>query len=382
MNSAFRSLNRPLENKAEGTGPNRFSQRKMIKWLLFSGAVLSALFLLILILAINTLEFSPSHLLAGIILATLPVPLYLALVLWIDRFEHEPRYLLLLCFLWGGTASIFLALIINTTVQITSGRFATVVISAPFVEEIAKATILFLIFFFKREEFNGILDGIIYAAITALGFAMVENFTYYGRAFAGSLPVGPFSVFFSRGIQNPFLHPFFTCLTGIALGWASQTQNKLIRGTIPLIGIGLAIFFHALWNFSSLSGISNLIYLFLMLPGFLAVLLIAAFALRREKQIICQCLLIEVTGGRISEAEYEQLTSLHRRCKGSFQALFSKGFSCWIDQRRYYQAASELAFQRYQVSKRGAINDARLNYCEASFIELLQKIRAARSGKF
>jgi len=39
-----------------------------------------------------------------------------------------------------------------------------------------------VLFFFKRKEFDGIVDGVVYATMVALGFAMTENVQYYGSA--------------------------------------------------------------------------------------------------------------------------------------------------------------------------------------------------------
>jgi len=63
-----------------------------------------------------------------------------------------------------------------------SERIFGAVISAPIVEESAKAFILFVLFFWKKDEFDGIVDGIVYAGMVGLGFAMTENILYYGRA--------------------------------------------------------------------------------------------------------------------------------------------------------------------------------------------------------
>lgn len=310
------------------------------------------------------------------IAATLPVPLYTALILWIDRFEHEPRYLVFACFLWGATASVFIAILVNTTVQITAVKFSSMVISAPIIEELAKAAVIFAVFFVKRDEFNGILDGIIYAAITALGFAMVENFAYYGRAFAGLFPgVGIGGAFFVRGMQSPFLHPFFTAMTGIGLGWAAQTRNGFVRVLAPFAGLGLAVFFHALWNLSAVAGISNIVYLILMVPAFLVVLSIAGFALRREKRIVSGQLLGEITAGRLTQTEYEHLTSLRRRTTNSFRALFSKGLRGWSAQRRCNQAASEMAFQRHRAAEGHSVDTTKLIASETAFAEFLQQTR-------
>ena len=37
---------------------------------------------------------------------------------------------------------------------------------------------------FRRREFDGIVDGIVYAGLVAAGFAFTENILYFGRAFA------------------------------------------------------------------------------------------------------------------------------------------------------------------------------------------------------
>ena len=48
-----------------------------------------------------------------------------------------------------------------------AGEAFGAVISAPIVEETAKAFILFIFFFWKKDEFDGVVDGIVYAAMAA-----------------------------------------------------------------------------------------------------------------------------------------------------------------------------------------------------------------------
>ena len=38
----------------------------------------------------------------GLLMATLPLPLYVAIALWLDRFEAEPRGMLVRAFAWGA----------------------------------------------------------------------------------------------------------------------------------------------------------------------------------------------------------------------------------------------------------------------------------------
>src|ERR1044072_6753856 len=44
--------------------------------------------------------------LIGMISATLPVPFYLMLVLWIDRYEAEPFWMLATAFFWGALVAV------------------------------------------------------------------------------------------------------------------------------------------------------------------------------------------------------------------------------------------------------------------------------------
>src|SRR5688572_25599436 len=90
---------------------------------------------------------------------------------------------------WGATVAVVIAIIINSigAVVVASafgaavGEIYSLSISAPVVEESAKAIVLFIIYRRFRGEFNGIIDGIVYAAMVGLGFAATENVLYYSE---------------------------------------------------------------------------------------------------------------------------------------------------------------------------------------------------------
>ena len=112
----------------------------------------------------------------------------------------------------------------------------TAVLVAPWVEEAAKGAAVLLVLLFRRREFDGVVDGIVLAGLSGLGFAFTENVLYFGRAFlAGqeqSLTTGFFAVGFTfvlRGVLSPFAHPLFTAMTGIGLGIAARTNNPTTR---------------------------------------------------------------------------------------------------------------------------------------------------------
>src|SRR4030095_6811985 len=100
---------------------------------------------------------------------------------------------------------------------------------AAIVEETGKAIILYIFFFWKKEEFDGVVDGIVYASMSALGFAMTENILYYGKAASEGGGDALTLVFILRGFFAPFSHPLFTSLTGIGLGLARQSNNIAVK---------------------------------------------------------------------------------------------------------------------------------------------------------
>src|SRR5262245_51570406 len=154
-------------------------------------ALLIAIGLGLLVLLVIGVETGPVAFILGFVAATIPVPIYLALVLWIDRYESEPLWMLATAFFWGALVAPFFAFLFNTTAgiivasvtgDVKAGEVFSTVISAPIVEEIGKAVILVIFFIWCRDEFDGVIDGIVYASLVALGFAMTENVLYYGKA--------------------------------------------------------------------------------------------------------------------------------------------------------------------------------------------------------
>src|SRR5438046_10764108 len=65
-----------------------------IKWVLGILAVLFACLLGLISLLIVGVDTGPVGLLIGMILATMPVPIYVLLALWLDRYEPEPPWML------------------------------------------------------------------------------------------------------------------------------------------------------------------------------------------------------------------------------------------------------------------------------------------------
>src|SRR5438128_8389761 len=347
--------------------------------------MVAALLGLIVLLLIGS-ETGPIELIIGMICATLPVPIYIMLLLWIDRYESEPLWMLTTTFLWGALVAVFIAIILNTvngaiiTAATNSARIGEnfgAVISAPIVEESAKAFILLVLFFWKRDEFDGVVDGTVYAGMVGLGFAMTENILYYGRAVqggAGSLTL----IFILRGMAAPFSHPLFTSMTGIGLGWSRQSDNGFVKVTMPVLGFMLAILMHATWNGSATYGGAAgffAAYFLIMGPAFIITLMVIFFSLRREGRIVRQFLYPDCQSGLFDPQEYQKLCSIRGRMGMSWTALTTSGFSNWRARMRCNQIASELAFHRSRVARGFARDQNSAQQRENDYLYSLHELR-------
>lgn len=284
------------------------------------------------------------------------MPIYLGLALLLDRYEPEPFPLLVLTFLWGAGAATGFALIVNSAGQaIVSGTFGSEfgelfgsTISAPVVEETAKATALFAIYKWRRMELDGVLDGIIYAAMVGLGFAFTENVLYYSKALAEDQNVLA-GTFFARGILSPFAHPLFTSLTGIGFGLAARTRHGS-RGLWVLLGLLGAILLHAVWNSSASTaqGTGFLgVYALIMFPTFVVVLVLAIISRAREGKAVRERLGPELASGVLGPYDLEALGSLGARRRAIRAAVGPTRQA----RKQLYRSAVDLAFLRRQLER-------------------------------
>lgn len=291
----------------------------------------------------------------GLCLASLPVPVYVMLVLWIDRFEAEPPQLLAWAFFLGATVSVAVSAIANTAVDMTFADDPSaqrlVLASGAAIEEVAKGCVLIGLWARRPNEFDGVIDGIVYAGMVGLGFAMTENIRYYGFASAAGGLTGSLKLFVLRGCIAPFAHPLFSAIVGVALGLAVARRAR--GWLLGLLGLVLASAVHALWNIAAAAGEFMRVYLFVMVPVFVAGLGLVALALWREGQCVAEQLALEVERGRLSPQDYAALAQLRGRWRASWAALRRGGPRAWSAERGRQQAAGELALLRARRQRAG-----------------------------
>jgi hypothetical protein len=206
-----------------------------------------------------------------------------------------------------------------------------------------------------------------------LGFATTENIQYYGQSIVAPEGGGAALVFFMRGVLSPFSHPLFTSMTGIGFGLARESRRGWVKWVAPPIGLAGAMALHSLWNLSASAGIAFLlVYVFIMVPAFIAVIIVAIFSLRREANVIRTHLESLVAEGVLSRDDIVVLASVRRRIGATMRAL-GHGLGRWRARRRFHALATELAFHSWLTS-RETVDDA-----QAIHQELREAVRAARA---
>lgn len=316
------------------------------------------------VLAIST-ETGLSGLVVGLVLAVLPVLPVVATFLWLDRYESEPPALLLFAFGWGAAVATLASLVVNTAsmeaIAATGGDpSTTAVLVAPVVEETAKGLAVLAIFLARRREFDGIVDGIVYAGLVGIGFAFVENVLYLGRAFleGGSAEVA--AVFVVRAIFSPFAHPLFTMAIGVGIGIAAKRHRAQTWMWGPALGWVVAVLLHALWNFAAVASMSGflLVYVVVQVPLFVAAVALAVMARRREGRLVARHLAVYAHSGWLTTAEVRMLSSLSERSSARGWARRTLGEDARDAMRDFQEVATELAFLRERMSHGTAPVDA------------------------
>jgi RsiW-degrading membrane proteinase PrsW (M82 family) len=305
--------------------------------------------------------------------ALLPVGPVVAAFLWLDRWEPEPAKLLWSAFLWGAFGATICALLINSTAEALGdlafghggGNTIAATISAPIAEEAAKGAFLVGLLVWRRQEFDGLVDGIVYAGFIATGFAFTENIEYFGRAFVtygfGSATTGVIAAFILRGVLAPFTHPLFTGMTGIGIGVAARTTSRKVRVFAPLAGYVCAVLLHSLWNSSATLGGADtflVVYFLVILPILGAMVALVVWQRRREQRVVAAQLPGMAAAGWIADSEVSLLSSLTGRRGWRAAVRKRAGGHAARAVHSYQTAATELAFLRDAVEHGTAGSDA------------------------
>ena len=359
--------------------------RSALRGLLLAGvAAVGFLLAALVVSAYLGAAFGVQTALLALALALVPLGIVIPTFLWLDRFESEPTRYVVGAFLWGALVAALVAALLNTSAiavleASTDPQAAlqtTAVLVAPFVEEAAKGSLVLLVWWLARREFDGITDGMVYAGICAAGFAFTENIQYLAQAYSEGGGEALTGTFVARCLMSPFAHPMFTVLFGVGVGVAATSRTWLPRILGPVLGYLLAVLSHALWNLAAVSGGRGMVvvYVLVEVPIFLAFLGFVVWARRREGRLIGQFLRPYADVGWLSAGEVAMLSSMPRRREARAWARANRGRRGLAAMRAFQDTASELALLRRRV-----VHSAADEHAVAQERELLAALRARRA---
>lgn len=315
------------------------------------------------------------------------------LIFWLlDRIRPTSWAMRFLALGWGACVSTYVSMIVNSwagnlmMVQGAGDPAAAsrpAVFAAPFVEEVAKASILFLLAILARYRLVSPPQMLSLAGLSAIGFAFTENILYYFRAkvyssvvaSAGDSDQAVRQLALLRGVFTSFGHPVFTTMTGIGLIVALRSRSKWVRIVAPLAGFSCAALGHMLFNgFASImTDNSQQLYLMIVGWGIVIVLLVTYIRhLLKECRRIRARLGDYAIMGWLTQRDTEVFSHLWWRTKLIWAGAF-RGRQVFRGTIRMQRAMTELAYLRDQMTLGvvDAIGDQRAH-------ELIGEIRELR----
>jgi RsiW-degrading membrane proteinase PrsW (M82 family) len=293
-----------------------------------------------------------TFMLLGALLAFPAAMVYLLIPRLLDRYDPEPWQALLCALLWGGIVACGLSAFLNSAaasvaaslgIEQTGETFAAV-LSAPVVEELWKGLGIIGFFYFLRRQFDGIVDGVIFATFIGLGFAAVENVIYYAKA-AHRGDDALALTFVLRGVLSPWVHPLFTSMIGVGFGFARQSPTPLNRVLAPLVGYIAAVALHFVWNATAtlIGGMFFLVLLPLWLLFVVGFLMLVASLVLKKGRVMRAHLEDEVRLGTISAEDLELVCSAF----GMMRARIDYG----MQGEEFVRATARLALHKWHADR-------------------------------
>ena len=319
-------------------------------------------------------------LIAAFLLSFIPAWIYAYIVYWFDRFEREPKKILVGVFLWGAiVATLGAALaewllgegVLAVTQDQTLSEFATTSFFAPLAEESLKGIAILFVAWILHSEFDSVLDGLVYAGVVAFGFAATENLFYLFSGYAEKGWGFLLALFVLRVILTGWNHAAFTAFTGAGIGFARVSKKLPVKIVAPVLGWLMAVILHGTYNalLTTESTAGFLLALCLSWLTWTTILALVFWAITRERARMRLYLRDEVEHGILTPTQYEVACSAFTRSMARFGSIGSGTF--W-QTRRFYQVCAELAQKKEQLDKYGDErgNAAQIEKLRAELVKL------------
>jgi len=307
-------------------------------------------------------------------LACLPTTAFGLFVLrYLDRNETEPWRLVLLAAAWGAVVatslviwaeSLWQTIAIRTLVP-GPGLEVSNAFSAGILEELAKGSAVVLLFLVMRNEFDDVVDGIVYGAAIGIGFNFMESVSYMTNLYAIFAPegVGPYAAgfqWYARQVLGLFFgHATYTAFVGAGLGIARQLPDVRRKLIAIASGFIVAIAAHFAWDAwltlfpieKTAIGILEIHLRTLVMTGpFTAgVLALLLLGLHIESQALADQFRKEAAtaSGAITPDEVPILMNPWQRFRQRVRAFQRGGLRAYFLVSRLQTAQVDLAFERW-----------------------------------
>ncbi|MFN5182380.1 MAG: PrsW family intramembrane metalloprotease [Bacteroidota bacterium] len=208
-------------------------------------------------------------------------------IYWKDKYEREPRDLLIKSFTLGMFScipAIILSLLFESagmnseSSNLVLSAFSNI-IGIGLSEEFSK--FIFVRFYtFRKKEFNEPFDGITYCVMVAAGFATAENVMYVANNYFENGLSGGFTVAIMRMIFSVPGHVMFGVIMGFFLGIEKHYQKP----NYGIIGLLLAAVAHGLFDFCLFSSSQYPIFLIFFLILFVLIVILSLKAIKLHQQ--------------------------------------------------------------------------------------------------
>lgn len=194
----------------------------------------------------TNLKYSKMLFLLSLIALALAPAIYLAIVIYgYDKYDREPKRILLIAFVLGALsiipAGILEVIWISMGFDVSPNFFLTIFhafIVVALSEELFKYLVL-RYHAFRLPVFNEPFDGIVYGSFVALGFATIENLAY---VLDNGWGVGVLRMFTAVPA-----HYCFGVIMGYYVGKAKFDKEN--RRSLLLKGLAIAVLLHGAYDF-------------------------------------------------------------------------------------------------------------------------------------
>jgi RsiW-degrading membrane proteinase PrsW (M82 family) len=297
----------------------------------------------------------------------------LVIVRRLDRNEKEPWRIVLVAFAWGAIVATSMVIwgeslwnaIADRVLVPGPGLDVSIAFSAGLLEEVAKGVAVLLLFLVMRNEFDDVVDGIVYGAAVGLGFNFMESIAYMTHLYALYSPegVGGYAAgfqWYARQVLGLFFgHATYTALIGAGIGIARQLPRRREKVIAIASGFLIAIAAHFSWDAwltffpietSDLGLVEiHLRTLIMTGPFTAAVIALLLSGILIESKALTEQFRKEAAegAGAILPAEVAILASPWRRLGERLRALRKGGLRAYFALARLQTAQLDLAMERW-----------------------------------